>query len=153
MSSSKDPDQHRENPHWELLRDLTRFQAKLLVDWLRDILMSPTSIVAAVAGMIIDRNEPQALFHRVLRFGHRTERWINLFDRSRHEMDSGEPGIDELFAKLEQRVVDQYHCGGATAAAKNAIDRSLESLHRGLDRLVGQPSEDGAEEDEKKQLP
>ena len=141
MFSNQDPSPHRRSPHWELLRDLVRFQAKLLVDWLRDILFSPLSIVAAIAGIFVDRNEPQALYRQLMGFGRRTERWINLFDRSNQKIDLEEPGIDELFAKLERRVVDQYHRGGATASAKHAIDRSLEGLHRGLDRLKGQSPE------------
>jgi hypothetical protein len=144
MSSKpeEDPQPVSQNPHWELLRDLVRFQAKLLLDGLRDILMSPLSMVAAIAGTLVDRNRPQALFRQTMDFGQRTERWINLFDRSGQQVDVGEPGIDELFAILEQRVVDQYHRGGATASAKNAIDRSLEGLHRGLDHLKGQSLED-----------
>ena len=85
---------------------------------------------------MIDRNEPQALFHKLMGAGRQSERWISLFGRS--NQDRQEPGIDELFSKLEQRVVDQYHKGGATASAKHAVDRSLEGLHRGLDRLKGQ---------------
>jgi hypothetical protein len=145
MNNEPSPPSEPENPHWELLRDLAKFQAKLVVDGLRDVLMSPVSIVAAIAGMIVDRKDPQALFRQTLHFGRRTERWINLFDGSSADSAREEPGIDELFAKLERRIVDQYERGGATASAKHAIDRSLDGVHRGLDRLKGQVSDDKTE--------
>ena len=137
MFSKKDPISTTQNPHWELLRDLIKFQAKLLADWLRDILLSPLSIVAAVAGMILNQKEPQTLFQLLMGVGRRSERWINLFSRADQDIERQEPGIDELFEKLEQQIVRQYHQGGATASAKHAIDRSLDGLHRGLDRLKG----------------
>jgi hypothetical protein len=128
------------NPRWKLLRDVLQFQAKLFVDGLRDLLMSPISIGAALAGLLLDREDPARLFRELQQFGRRSERWINLFGRHGAAGLAGpesgnDPSIDELFGHLEQRIVDQYNRGGATATAKHAVDRSLDRVHRGLDRL------------------
>lgn len=115
---------------WALFRDVFKFQAKLVVDGLRDALMIPVSLVAAVVGVLMEPKSPDRLFNKVLDFGRKTESWINLFGRAERE-----PGIDELFGRLEQRIKDQYEKGGITASAKDTIDLSLDRLNDGVGKL------------------
>lgn len=125
---------------WVFMGQVLRFQAKLLIDGLRDLVMSPVSMVAALVGLVAYPRDPGALFREVLAFGRRTEEWINLFGR-----EQPEPGIDELFRKLEQRLENQYESGGVTRTAKTAVDASLDGLHRALRRLRqerGAPAEE-----------
>ena len=110
------------------------FQAKLLIDGLRDLLMSPISLVAAIAGLLTHRRSPDRYFRRLIEFGAESERWINLFGH--RPPDAPDPGIDEIFRRLEQRVIDQYQRGGLTAHAKQALDRSLDHVHRQVERLT-----------------
>lgn len=119
-----------------------RFQVKLLVDGLRDLVMSPISLVAALIGLVAHPDRPGRLFEQVLDFGRRTEDWINLFGRPQEE-----PGIDELFGKLERQLEAQYDSGGVTRAAKQTVDASLDRLHRAIDRVKAQPG-DGADSGE-----
>ncbi len=127
-SPARDPAEGR----WELLRDVFKFQLKLLVDGLRDVLMSPVSLVAALGGLMLESRRPRRYFDRTLEFGRRTEEWINLFDRYREPAD---PGLDELFARLESRIVEQYQRGGLTSSAKRAVDTSLDRLNRVASRV------------------
>ncbi len=117
---------------WELLRDVARFQLKLLMDGLRDLLMSPVSLVAAAAGLLLEPRHPRRYFERALSFGRRTEEWINLFDRAQRPEDTG---VDELFQRLEARLIEQYQRGGVTSGAKQAIDTSLDRLHQAIDAM------------------
>ncbi len=69
------------NSHGELVRRVIVFQAKLFLDGLRDLLLSPLSIIAAVLGLLSQRSDPHFYFERLLMFGRGSERWINLFER------------------------------------------------------------------------
>lgn len=118
---------------WEILRDVLSFQVKLAVDALRDVFLSPVSLVAALLDVVSgDRERPY--FYEVLVAGRKTEAFINLFGDAeriepRHEATGEERrSIDRVVRRVEALVVEQYERGGVTAQAKDAIDRSLDSL-------------------------
>lgn len=117
---------------WELLRDLTAFQLKLALDALRDLVLSPLSLVAGVWDLVAGGERP-GRFYQVLRAGHASEAWIDLFGAARRdEPGDATPraGADAVVARVEKLVVEQYERGGITASAKAAIDRSLDALAR-----------------------
>jgi len=145
-------DEHRER-RWRLVRDLAVFQGKLLVDGLKDLVLAPVSLVAALAGLLLDRDEPGRPFYTLLRWGHGFDRWVNLFGASRRAlppaaeaseasegMSNPSPapghapargdgeGLDAYVARLERVLVEQYRRGGLTAKAKDAIDQALDGL-------------------------
>lgn len=62
-----------------VFRDVVVFQFKLLVDGLRDVLISPLSILAAIVDLLVPGDDGGKRFYAVVRFGRRTEEWINLF--------------------------------------------------------------------------
>ncbi len=120
---------------WDLIRDLVVFQIKLAIDALRDIVMSPVSIVAGLLDLILEGDRPRHLY-RVLLLGRQTERWINLFgDADRAETPTlatgdGDPSdsLDTIVGQVEELIVQEYERGGVTASAKAAIDRSLDAI-------------------------
>lgn len=112
---------------WQLVRDVVAFQFKLAMDGLRDILLSPVSIGAAIIGIFSDRNNPGIHFYRLLEWGHKTDRWINLFGS--HTLDKDEPSADELLRKAEQAVVDQYSRGGVVSQIKDQADKAIDAVH------------------------
>lgn len=116
---------------WALIRDAATFQLKLFVDGLRDLLLVPLSIGAAVLDLLGVGPRAGRHFYDLLRFGHRTERWIDLFGAARREPDRLEeapPGLDALVARMEGLVRREYERGGITASAKDAVDRALDRL-------------------------
>jgi len=119
---------------WELIRDLVVFQVKLGLDAFRDLVFSPLSIAAAVIDLITGGEHPGRLFYSVLAAGGRTEGWINLFGAPNrtggHELAANSRTVDSLIRQVEGLVVDQYERGGLTASAKEAIDRSLDTIGR-----------------------
>jgi len=62
-----------------LLWDVVVFQFKLAADGLRDILLSPLSIISAILGLVAGGDNPYRYYRRLLRLGHKSEIWINLF--------------------------------------------------------------------------
>jgi len=117
-----------------LIRDAIVFQVKLAIDAVRDLLFSPLSIAAAVIDLITGGEHPGRYFYAVLAAGGRTEGWINLFGApsrtNGHELASGGPTVDLFIKQIEGLVVEQYERGGLTASAKEAIDRSLNTIAR-----------------------
>ena len=132
---------------WGLLRDLLVFQAKLAFDGLRDLLLSPISLIAAIADLLARGERPGRYFYDLMHLGRRSDAWINLFgagDRLLPREALREPerpeGVDRVFDRLEERIVEQYRKGGATASAKRAVDRALDTVQR-APRGRGHPDE------------
>lgn len=92
-----------------LLRDVIIFQGKLWMDGLKDLVLAPLSVGAAVVDVMSGR---PVLFYAVLRAGERFDRWLNLFSaadragRSREGLFAGsEPGDGTLLGELEELTI------------------------------------------------
>ena len=132
MSSSTGPEntkanesENQEQPHWRLLRDVLAFQFKLALDALRDLALSPVSIVAAIAGLVNPEKDPERYFRRLMQFGRRTDHWINLFDSNDHET---QVSSDLVVKKVEDIVRGKYQQGGIVRDIKEGTDDLLEKL-------------------------
>lgn len=132
------PDESPSPDRWTLVRDAAVLQVKLIVDGLRDFLLVPASIIAAIASLVSSENgKPGPQFYRLVSFGKRTERWIDLFAASRNSPEGAaetgvenEPNIDALVSRMESFVVDEYRRGGVTKQAKDQIDKALNAMQR-----------------------
>jgi len=114
-----------------LIRDALVFQLKLAVDGVRDLLMMPVSIGAAVLDLLGVGPRAGRQFYDVLRLGGKTDEWINLFGACERPDLLPAPrgaGIDSLVQRMERLVVQEYERGGITASAKDAVDRALDAL-------------------------
>ncbi len=134
------PDNMAAPDRWTLLRDTAVLQVKLIVDGLRDFLLVPASLIAAIVSLISgEGGKPGPQFYRVVAFGKRTERWIDLFGAAKNSPESAmeaefgnEPNIDALVSRMESFVVDEYKRGGVTKQAKDHIDKALDAMQRQL---------------------
>lgn len=115
----------------QLLRDLVVLQIKLFVDGLRDLLLSPVALLAGLFGLLVGRPPATQLFYDVIRFGRRTERWIDPFSAGGTAEGEAERGLDEVLGKIEGQLADQYKRGGISAAARDAVEQLLTSVRRG----------------------
>ncbi len=64
------------------VRQLLVFQLKLAADAVRDLVMSPVSIVMFLLDLLLRPPAQQSYHARMLRFGRQTDRWIRLFEES-----------------------------------------------------------------------
>ena len=107
------------NPRTDLVRDAAVLQIKLLVDGLRDALLIPLSLVAALLGLLRGGPDCDREFRRVIKLGRRSERWINLFG---HHQPLGRsyPGgsMDSIIEQVETTVLDQYRRGKQAGEAE-----------------------------------
>ena len=112
------------NKRFPVLRDVIVFQLKLLVDGLRDLLLSPVSIFAALVDLLVPGDDGGKRFYGVVRFGRRTEQWINLFGMAdKHDPEAPPAGIDILLAELEGLVRDPARRDEARARAQAIAER------------------------------
>ncbi|MCZ6559419.1 MAG: hypothetical protein O6931_00825 [Gammaproteobacteria bacterium] len=138
----KDPKNNGiEHSRTDLARDALLLQGKLLIDGLRDLVLVPISIIAALIDLLSGEQPAGRRFYNVVQLGRRSEHWINLFgaaERSPHEnrWDHNETTVklDDLVDQVEKVVRDQYTEGGVSGSAKRALNKALDVLHENAGR-------------------
>lgn len=63
----------------QLIKDVFVFQMKLLLDALRDFVLSPVALLCGAIDLISGAKKEQSLFQKLLHLGALSDRWINLF--------------------------------------------------------------------------
>jgi hypothetical protein len=97
------------NPRIELIRETAVLQIKLLVDGVRDAILIPLSLVAALIGVLRGGADCDREFRRVIKLGRRSERWINLFGHKRPlGNDLAKGSMDSILEQVESAVMEQY---------------------------------------------
>ena len=137
------------NTHWALIGRLITFQFKLAMDGLRDLLLSPVSIGFVFYGILVQREQPDKYFRRLMRFGRDSDHFINLFGEKQETLGP-KPDIDEIdkeivlssanvadsrtvtsddyVKKLESLILSEYKKGGFITELKHGTDGILEKL-------------------------
>lgn len=89
-----------------LIRDVAFFQFKLVLDTLRDLVLSPLSLAAALLDFLLSGHQPPRYFYAVLRLGERSEEWIDLWSAGRDARSREHMSVDALLAHVETVVSD-----------------------------------------------
>ena len=142
MSDSEHPkseDPSTETSRLQLLWDVLLFQFKLAADGLRDLLLSPVSIISAILGLVAGGDDPYRYFRQLRRLGRRSEVWINLFGHPKHEGTS-----DELVAPIKQRVFSHAHSNHWIRNAGTKLNRTLDTVNA---TVRSKTTADGTDED------
>jgi hypothetical protein len=117
-------------------RDVAVFQLKMFLDNVRDLVLMPVSLGAAVIDLILKGEREGALFYRVLRWGSHSEEVIDVYSA----IKGHDPGnfkvspaytVDAVIARLENVVVREVEKGGTAASIKTAMDRAIDQIHAG----------------------
>ncbi|MFT7471166.1 MAG: hypothetical protein ACI8XU_001061 [Kiritimatiellia bacterium] len=87
---------------WPQLRKFGVLQLKLYIDAFRDLLLSALSLGAFIIDLIQQNEGPDSYFEKVLRFGRRTERTINLFNQF-DAKERGDRSVDSFIDDVEDR--------------------------------------------------
>jgi|AP95_1055475.scaffolds.fasta_scaffold00658_7 hypothetical protein len=116
----------KEHPtRWQLFRDVLGFQFKLAIDGLRDVLLSPISIGAALVGVFSSKDNPGKYFYRLLNMGHQSDQWINLFNTR----DDEERLTADIFVKrAESIVLEELEKGRVVTNLKTRADRVIDKI-------------------------
>lgn len=119
---------------WPRLKYAVIFQIKLGMDAIRDLILSPISIVCAVLDFLLSNNQKEGYFQKLMTFGRKTDAWINLFGEhdKRNSIfnvsQKNEVNADQVFMKIEALLKEQHKKGGLSVTAKSSIDRYLNKL-------------------------
>ena len=114
---------------WPLIRQAIVFQLKLGLDALRDILMSPVSIVLVLTDILMANNHQDSYFIRLMQFGKKSDHWINLFgvelpttkpDDNNVAADSN---VDYWFTKIEEVIKEQQVDGKLSQSGKEKLQQ------------------------------
>ena len=121
---------------WKFMRDVVVFQLKMFLDNVRDLVLMPVSLVAALVDLVLRGDREGARFYRVLRWGRHSERVIDVYSAiEHHPPDDFEIGkaytVDGVIARLESVVSREVEKGGPAASIKSAMDRAIDQLHSG----------------------
>jgi hypothetical protein len=99
------PDSAHRGDKASLLRHALILQLKLLGDGLRDAMLVPVSITAALMGLLFRSKDPWLWYREVLLWGHASDQWIDLFDSNR---DHADPDFNKLLQASRSRL-EQAH--------------------------------------------
>jgi len=95
-----------------IIRDLVIFQLKLLLDGVKDIILSPLSVVAAGLDLIAPTDKRGKRLYAVLMLGERFDRWLSLYNSTERAATNAEglfgasrAGANDLLGKLEELVI------------------------------------------------
>jgi hypothetical protein len=92
-----------------LIRDLLIFQLKLWLDGLKDVVLSPLSLIATLLDLLLGERKRGPRLYAVLRMGERFDLWLNLFGAAKVAQQSpeglfagSEPGDGTMLGALEE---------------------------------------------------
>ena len=129
-----DPGPANKEERWTFFRDVVVFQLKMLLDNVRDIVLMPVALGAAIIDLLYRGQREGALFYKVLRWGLHSEEVIDVYSAIEHH----EPGrfkvsraytVDGVIERLENVVTREVEKGGTAATIKSAMDRAIDQLH------------------------
>lgn len=87
------------------LRHLVVFQLKLGADALRDLFLSPLSILVFIVDAIRKPTLEESLYLRLMVLGRRSDEYINLFDQHK---DKGNFTMDEAIETVARMATDAH---------------------------------------------
>ena len=128
------PPRNNADARWKFVRDVMVFQLKLFLDNVRDLVLMPVSLGAALIDLVLRGEREGARFYRVLRWGAQSEEMIDVYSAIAHH----EPGdfkvnpgytVDGVIARLEGVLTREVEKGGTAASVKAAMDKAIDQLH------------------------
>jgi hypothetical protein len=115
------------------LREVIVFQFKLVLDALRDLIISPLSLGAAALDFLLPSSDGRRWFHRVLALGRRSEELIGLW----HVAGRDQAASDDIDAGL-RKLEDWLRSGQAPRQAKDQLRAISERINQTLREARGQ---------------
>ncbi len=120
MDTSKTKDS--EHP----IKRLLVFQVKLAADAIRDILLSPLSLILTLVDWAQNKSGKNSYFEKLMRFGRGTEKRINLFEQQEiSDSECKDVSIDTLLTRVEEVIVREYKNKHISKSALSNIEKAI----------------------------
>ena len=120
-----------------LVRAVAMLQLKLLLDTLRDLALSPLALAAALVDLAMLKQQRPRYFRAVLRFGARSDRWIDVWSGGEEEHVPSCESVDALLFRVEEVVRDPQTGARRARVLKRWAERQIA---RARQRAVSQIS-------------
>jgi len=116
------------------IKRLLIFQIKLAADALRDILMSPISLVFTLIDSIQNNRGQNSYFEKLMQFGRNTEKRINLFEQHEEDVSSDckDVSIDSILNRVEGVILKEYKNKPISKKAMAAIENAIKKQAKGI---------------------
>jgi len=111
----------------EIVWRVLLFQFKLIADGLRDLILSPVSLIAVLMGLLSGGKQPDIYFKRLMRFGRKSDVWINLFDQHHS------PYTANNLVKPVQRKFMQGMDNPVIARGAKGLNKALDQVNSGVE--------------------
>lgn len=138
----------------QLIRDWLTFQVKLFMDGIRDLVLSPVSLIAALIDFIQPPTVKNSVFYQLLKTGKRSDHWIGLFNAVKPYQDTENPpvqsDVDSLIAQLEVELKGADQSTFSKKAQKGLI-QVAEHIRQQIDESQAKPPEPPSEPGSKPQ--
>ena len=136
MHMEETPSNHKS---WPLIRHAIFFQLKLGLDALRDILMSPVSIVLVITDIVMANNHQQSYFIRLMGLGKKSDHWINLFgvdlaNALPKDIKVADDNVDYWLTKIEEVLKEQQVDGKLTQSGKEKLKQYFRRIKQPSDK-------------------
>ncbi len=130
-----EPEVETESTHdrWAIIRDALVFQLKLVLEGIRDIVIGPLALLAALYDLMRGIPRSKAVLYRILERGYRYDLFLNLYDALDRE---GEPkhtkplgrdkGVDRYVDRVTAAVQKNQDHSPLVAKTKKGVDRTLD---------------------------
>jgi hypothetical protein len=122
-------DQHKRTAT-ELVKSVAILQLKVLLGAARDLALGPTAIVAAVVDLMLMKQQNPRFYRLVLRFGEKSDRWIDVWSGGRHPEEDPRENVDALIARVEDVVRDPERGARQARVLRRWADRQVKRAKR-----------------------
>jgi hypothetical protein len=106
---------------WQLARDVSLFQLKLFLDGLKDLVLVPLSLIAALLGILGMSRQSRRALYTVMRMGQGFDDWVDLYGQANPDKQleaGGRAGKLDHYVDLAEKAVIDAH-----ARSKASADR------------------------------
>jgi len=132
---------------WHLIRESIKFQIKLALDAVRDLMLSPIAMICTVLDLLKGNNKHQGHFQRLMAWGHNTDRWLNLFGDLPVNTDQA-TASDGVVHPDDEQAATEGHSGDSalsdkTNGERNRVDNNLDKLFSKIEELLDEQQQTG----------
>mgnify|MGYP003626164665 CR=1 FL=1 len=132
---------------WHLIRESIKFQIKLTLDAVRDLLLSPVAIICTVLDLVKGNSTHQGHFQRLMQWGHNTDHWLNLFGNSAENINpKTSVHLDDSKDKSKVSSQDDVDIGRVAESLKverTRVDSNLDKLFSKIEGLLEEQQQTG----------
>lgn len=99
-------DKEQKQTATHLIKAVVILQLKVLLGAARDLAVGPTAIAAALADLVLMKQQKPRFFASVLKFGELSDRYIDVWSGGRDPDEDPRENVDALIARVETVVRD-----------------------------------------------